>query len=235
MPPMPSPTEDSQSAHPRLPVTRPISRFTPNPNDSISITSIPAKARTSTSKYGTSFRGSAASGVTSTLTPRPLTTYMAKTSSTAGATMRILALNLSLMAQSNAFVAAIVVSLMKERLSPKKAPPTMMAAMNASENPASCAMPVAMGTSATIVPTLVPTDIEMKQAVKKSPAKSIEPGITRRVRFTVASMAPTSFAVCANAPARMKIQTIRRIRGLPAPSEKRSRRFLNVPLEIRTA
>ena len=111
----------------------------------------------------------------------------------------------------------------------------MMAAMNASENPASWAIPVAIGTSATMVPTLVPTDIEIKQAVKNNPAKSIEPGMTRRVRFTVASMAPISFAVCANAPARIKIQTINRIRGLPAPSEKTSRRSLKEPLEIRTA
>ena len=149
--------------------------------------------------------------------------------------MRIFALNLSLISQSRALVAAMVVSLIKERLSPKKAPPTMMAAIKASENPASWAMPVAMGTSATMVPTLVPTDIEMKQAVKKSPAKSIEPGITRRVRFTVASMAPMSCAVCANAPASMNIQTIRRMRGLPAPSEKRSMRFLSGPLDITTA
>ena len=160
---------------------------------------------------------------------------MAKTSRTAGATMRIFALNLSFMAQSKALVAAMVVSLMKERLSPKKAPPTMMAAMKASENPASCAMPVAMGTRATMVPTLVPTDIEMKQAVKKSPAKSIEPGITRRVRFTVASIAPISLAVCANAPARMKIHTIRRTLELPAPSENSSIRFRRGPLDMITA
>ena len=134
-----------------------------------------------------------------------------------------------------ALVAAMVVSLMNERLSPKNAPPTMMAAMKASEKPASWAIPVAIGTRATIVPTLVPTDIDMKQAVKKSPAKSIEPGITRRVRFTVASIAPISFAVCANAPARMNIQTISKIRGLPAPSENMSSLSLKEPLEIRTA
>ena len=149
--------------------------------------------------------------------------------------MRMLALNLSFMAQSKALVAAMVVSLMKDKLSPKNAPPTMMAAMKASENPASCAIPVAMGTRATMVPTLVPTDIEMKQAVKKRPAKSIEPGITRKVRFTVASMAPISCAVCANAPARMNIHTIRSILGLPAPSENVSMRLRNGPLEMITA
>ena len=149
--------------------------------------------------------------------------------------MRMLALNLSLIAQSRALVAAMVVSLMNERLSPKKAPPTMMAAMKASEKPVSWAMPVAMGTRATMVPTLVPTDIEMKQAVKKSPAKSIEPGMTRRVRLTVASMDPMSLAVCANAPARMNIQTIRRTLELPAPSENSSRRLRKGPREMITA
>ena len=182
-----------------------------------------------------SLTGSAAPGSTATSTPMPLTTYMAKTSSTAGATMRILALNLSFIAQSSALVAAMVVSLMKDRLSPKKAPPTMIAARKASEKPASCAIPVAMGTSATIVPTLVPTDIEMKQAVKKSPAKSIEPGMTRKVKFTVASMAPISLAVCAKAPARMNIHTISRTLELPAPSEKISIRSRRLPREISTA
>ena len=145
--------------------------------------------------------------------------YMPVTMSTAGSTMRRLALNLSFIAQSRALVAAIVVSLIKERLSPKKAPPTMMAAMKGTPVPVCCAIPVAIGTSATIVPTLVPMDIDMKHAVKNSPAKSIDAGMTRSVRLTVASMAPMSWAVRAKAPARTNIQTISRTLGWPAPAE----------------
>ena len=67
-------------------------------------------------------------------------------------------------------VAATVVSEMKERLSPKKAPPTMMAVTNATPMPVSAAMPLAMGTSATMVPTDVPMAMETKQAARKRPA-----------------------------------------------------------------
>ena len=64
----------------------------------------------------------------------------------------------------------MVVSDMKERLSPKKAPPTTIASIKGTLEPHSAASPVAMGASATIVPTEVPTAIEMKQEVRKSPA-----------------------------------------------------------------
>ena len=67
-------------------------------------------------------------------------------------------------------VAATVVSEMKDRLSPKKAPPTMMAVMKGRPMPVSEAMPVAMGTRATMVPTEVPMAMEMKQAARKKPA-----------------------------------------------------------------
>ena len=80
-------------------------------------------------------------------------------------------------------VAAIVVSEMNERLSPKNAPPTIIAVMkgtlvctaaNVSAPPgapeSSLAIPAATGTRATMVPTLVPTDIEMKHEARKRPA-----------------------------------------------------------------
>ena len=125
-------------------------------------------------------------------------------------------------------MAAIVVSEMKDRLSPKNDPPTMIAVMNAGEqmNPsappsASClAIPDAIGTRATIVPTLVPIDIDMKHAARKSPAKMNFPGRIDIARFTVASMAPICFAVAAKAPAMAKIQIIRSTLLLPAPAEK---------------
>ena len=129
------------------------------------------------------------------------------------------ALNLSAMEHPWVRVAAMVVSEMKERLSPKNDPPTTIAVMNGAEMPVSAAIPVATGTRATIVPTLVPTAIDMKQDARKSPANSSLPGSNCRVMFTVASIAPISFAVVANAPARMNIQIIRRTFLCPAPCE----------------
>ena len=90
----------------------------------------------------------------------------------------ILALNLSDIEHPWVLVAAMVVSDMNERLSPKNAPPTIMAVMkgvlertpDAPVRASSSAIPAATGTRATIVPTLVPMDMEMKHAARKSPA-----------------------------------------------------------------
>ena len=96
----------------------------------------------------------------------------------AGATILKLTLNLSCIEHLWVRVAAMVVSDMNERLSPKKAPPTMIAVMNGVlymklPSPVVAiwsAMPAAIGTRATMVPTLVPMDMEMKQAAINSPA-----------------------------------------------------------------
>ena len=88
----------------------------------------------------------------------------------AGAAIHRFTRNLSRMEQPWLLVAATVVSEIKDRLSPKKAPPTMMAVMKGMLMPASAAMPEAMGTSATMVPTEVPMAMEMKQAARKRPA-----------------------------------------------------------------
>ena len=117
-------------------------------------------------------------------------------------------------------VAAMVVSEMKERLSPKKAPPTMMAVIIGRLMPVCPAMPAAIGTRATMVPTLVPMAMEMKQAARKSPARISFPGRIIRVRLTVASMLPMALAVLAKAPASTKIQIISRTFLSPAPREK---------------
>ena len=146
----------------------------------------------------------------------------------AGPTIRMLTLNLSAIEHPCVRVAAIVVSEINERLSPKNDPPTMMAVRNgvdavnpdAPESAISFAIPAAIGTSATIVPTLVPIDMEMKQEAMKSPAYRSLPGRSRIARFTVASIAPISFAVLANAPAITNIHIIRRTFLLPAPCEK---------------
>ena len=151
-----------------------------------------------------------------------------------GPAIQILALNLSDIVHPWLFVAAIVVSEMNERLSPKKAPPTIMAVIIGVESPVWVAMPVAMGTNATIVPTEVPMDIEMKQAARNSPARMSFPGSIMRVRFTVASIEPMALAVDANAPARTKIHIIRRTLGFPAPREKVLILSSNVPFDMMT-
>ena len=117
-------------------------------------------------------------------------------------------------------VATMVVSEMKERLSPKKAPPTTAATTSGRAMPEEEAMPDVMGTSATTVPTLVPMLSETKQAARNNPGKSNDEGSSWRVSPTVESIAPMSFAVWAKLPARMKIQSII-IRFLsPAPRLK---------------
>ena len=76
-----------------------------------------------------------------------------------------------------------------------------------------------MGTRAMTVPTLVPMEREMKHAAMKSPGRRSEEGRSERMRFTVASMAPMLLAPVAKAPAKTKIQIIRRIFGSEAPRE----------------
>ena len=138
--------------------------------------------------------------------------------------MRTLTRNLSRRLHSCVRVAAIVVSEMKERLSPKKAPPTTIAVSHASPSPVCSASPAATGTSATTVPTDVPTDSETKQAARNSPAGSRLPGSRCIVSATVASTAPMFRADSAKAPASTKIQIISITLGSDAPDEKRPMR-----------
>ena len=137
----------------------------------------------------------------------------------AGPQIQMFALNLSDIEQPCDVVDAIVVSEMKDRLSPKNAPPTIRPVSIAKDSPDCSASPEAIGTSATTVPTLVPIDIEMKQDARNSPASNHFPGRTVSVRLTVASTLPIAFAVVANAPAITNIQIISRTFLLPAPLE----------------
>ena len=133
-------------------------------------------------------------------------------------------------------VATIVVSDMNDRLSPNMAPLTTTPSIRASGIPVLSAIPTATGAKATIVPTDVPTEMDMKQAARKIPAANRLPGRMDIARFTVASTAPIALAVCAKAPARMKINTISMILLLAAPRQNCSIRLLNLPpLEIAIA
>ena len=141
--------------------------------------------------------------------------------------MRMFALNLSLILQPCVWVATTVVSLMNDRLSPKKEPPTTMAVSNATLEPVEWAMPTAIGVRAAMVPTLVPTLRDMKHAARNSPPSSILAGSMDRVRLTVASMLPISFADFANAPASTKIHIMSMMFFCPAPRLYVSMRFSN--------
>ena len=131
--------------------------------------------------------------------------------------MNELTRNLSLKRQPCVDVATMVVSDMNDRLSPNSEPPTTTAVISGTEISVCCATPAAIGVSATMVPTLVPTLSEMKHAARNNPASSISPGNSVNAKFTVASIDPITFAECAKAPARMKIQIISIICDVPAP------------------
>ena len=114
----------------------------------------------------------------------------------------------------------MVVSEMKERLSPKKAPLTTEPTNSSMRMPVGAASPIAIGTRATIVPTLVPTERLTKHATTNIPGNSRLEGRTCRHTLTIASMAPMPFAACANPPARIKIHTMRSMFSSAAPREK---------------
>ena len=113
------------------PLQKPIKAVMRSPVVSTMDTSRPIRARTMISRYGMI-------NATSTLpvygmlsTDNPMITYRPQTMSAAGPTMRMLVLNLSFIVQPCVRVAAMVVSDMNERLSPKKAPPTTIAVIKA--------------------------------------------------------------------------------------------------------
>ena len=138
----------------------------------------------------------------------PMIVYATRHTIAAGKAMRRLARNLSAMATCWVRVAATVVSLINDRLSPKNEPPSTMATISATSLPVAVANWAASGVSATIVPTLVPIDIEMKHAVTNKPGSSAHDGSNAVVAATVASTAPMPLASAEKAPLRIKIQII---------------------------
>ena len=142
-------------------------------------------------------------------------------------TIRLFTLNLSCILHPWVLVAAMVVSEINDKLSPKNAPPTTMATMKGKATAVLSAIPTATGVRATIVPTEVPIDKDIKQAAKNMPASKRLSGRICSVRFTVASMAPIALADWAKAPAKIKIQIISKIFLSPAPPEKRDTRLFS--------
>ena len=102
--------------------------------------------------------------------PFPLNAYSKSVIMAAGATNLMFVRNLLRMEQPCVCVAAMVVSEMNDRLSPKNAPPTTIATSHAVSQFRCPASAVTTGASATIVPTDVPIESDMKQAAMNIPA-----------------------------------------------------------------
>ena len=180
------------------------------PKTSTTSTFIPPIAQISTRRYGIVLYHSAALAASTPSTPpdKPRKRYKPSESNAAGKTISKFVRNLSFILHPCVIVAAMVVSEINERLSPKNAPPTTIATICAVSTPICAAKPVTTGVRATIVPTEVPIESDTKQAAIKIPAGKNSIGTKRIVKCTVASTAPIAFAVDANIPARMNIQII---------------------------
>ena len=129
-------------------------------------------------------------------------------SAAAGRAMRMLARNLSDMRQPWVLVAMMVVSEMKERLSPNRLPPTTTAVAMWILDEVVLAIPTAMGTKAAMVPQLVPMLSDTRQEAMNRPTRMKLPGSTDNVRFTTLSTHPISLAMEENAPARMNMRSM---------------------------
>ena len=156
--------------------------------------------------------------------PEPSIKYRTKAIMAAGRAILRLYRNLSFILQPCVLVAMMVVSEIMLRLSPKYAPPTITAISKGRFCPVFSAMPQAIGVNAAMVPTLVPILRETKQEAINNPQSIIFMGIKLRVIVTVASMAPICLAVDANAPARIKINTMVMISSFAAPLAKTAKR-----------
>ena len=215
----PSPIKPSIDSASVSAYVKPTTNAATIPMSSTNSTFNPTTAKTMTSRYGIISCQSTDTVATCVSTLPPITKYIANMTNAAGTVSQMLTLNLSRIEQPCDRVAAIVVSDINDRLSPKKEPPTTTATNIGMLPPISPAIPIATGVRATTVPTDVPTAIEIKQAAKKSPGIKYPAGNTLSVKLTVASVAPTFCASMANAPARINIHTIYITSLLAAPLE----------------
>ena len=103
---------------------------------------------------------------------------MARVTTAAGMAILKLARNLSRMAQPWVLQAAIVVSEMKDRLSPNMAPPMTEPMHKGREKPDTSDTATAMGVMRVMVPTEVPMAVDTKQAATNSTAAEAQAGVT---------------------------------------------------------
>ena len=135
--------------------------------------------------------------------------------------MRKFTRNLSRMTTPWVLVAAMVVSEMKDRLSPNMAPPTTVATHSGREKPPFRETSAAMGTSTVMVPTLVPIAMEMRQAMRNSPGTANRPGRTLKSRLAVLTAPPAALAMPLKAPASRKMKSMMVMLSSPMPWAQR--------------
>ena len=107
---------------------------------------------------------------------------MTRLATAAGSAMKKFSLNLSVILQPCPLHAAIVVSEIKDRLSPNIAPPMTDATHNAILNPDASDTATAIGVISVIVPTDVPIAVDTKQATIKSTATANFAGIMLNIK-----------------------------------------------------
>ena len=108
---------------------------------------------------------------------------------TAGPTMKMFALNFSLFPIPCVVVAAIVVSEMKERLSPNIAPPTTIPLTSATLTPVLDAISIQIGIKAATVPIEVPIEKLSIQPIKNNPGRIMLAGKIEIPMFVTVSVA----------------------------------------------
>ena len=113
---------------------------------------------------------------------------------TAGNTIAKLTLNLSFIPTSCVLVAAIVVSDIKDILSPNIAPPITTPQTNGKAIPVSLAIPTATGVKALTVPIEVPIEKLKAHPTKNNPGNNNLAGKTDNPKLTVELTAPIASA-----------------------------------------
>ena len=144
-------------------------------------------------------------------------TRMTMVMSAAGRAMPRLVQNLSFIWTPWVLVAAIVVSEIKERLSPNMEPPTTVATQMGREKCPISETDMAIGTRTVMVPQLVPMAMEIRQAIRKRPGMAKDPGIRLSRRPAVESAPPASLAIPLKAPAIRKMNNMIVILSSPIP------------------
>src|SRR5699024_7415234 len=113
---------------------------------------------------------------------------------TAGNTINKFALNLSLSSTPCVLVAAIVVSEIKDKLSPNIAPPTTVPNTKGRLRPVCEASPTPIGATAVMVPIDVPIAKDKIQLTINNPGNTMLEGSMLKPKFTIELTAPISSA-----------------------------------------
>ena len=218
IPVVPSPIAPIAVLMVREPVISPMIMLRIAPQPRTMNTLMPHSAAISTAKYGMACRTlKSKCSICAPLLLRQRMISRIRVAMAAGSAMRKLALNFSFMAMPWVFVAAIVVSLMNERLSPNMAQPTIVPMHSGRLRCAVSATLMAIGASTVIVPQEVPIAIEMIHAMINSPGTAKLAGMMSSSIYAVLSAPPDAFATPEKAPARRKMNSMIVMLSSPIP------------------